>query len=45
MPEGSGRAIERRIGDLGVEVKVDRFGNAVARQLVLDGERIKLERR
>lgn len=45
VPEGSGREVERRIGDLGVEVKVDRFGNAVARQLVLDGERIKLERR
>jgi uncharacterized membrane-anchored protein len=44
VPEGSGRAVESGQRDLGVEVKVDRFGNAVARQLVLDGERVKLER-
>jgi uncharacterized membrane-anchored protein len=45
VPEGSGRAVESGQRDLGVEVKVDRFGNAVPRGLVVDGERLKLERR
>jgi uncharacterized membrane-anchored protein len=45
VPEGSGRAVESGRRDLGVEVKVDRFGNAVPRGLLLDGERLNLERK
>lgn len=46
IPEGSGRDIpwERR-EEIAVEVKVDRFGNAVLRHLLVDGEPFKLERR
>ena len=44
IPEGSGRDIPWR--DVSVEIKVDRFGNAVLRHLLLaNGERIELERR
>jgi uncharacterized membrane-anchored protein len=44
IPEGSGGAIpwDR---DVSVEIKVDRFGNAVLRHLLVDGERFDLERR
>ncbi len=45
VPEGSGRAVETTRQDIGVEVKVDRFGNAVARRILIDGEPFKLERR
>jgi uncharacterized membrane-anchored protein len=37
VPEGSGRAIETSREQVGVEVKVDRFGNAVARKIVIEG--------
>jgi uncharacterized membrane-anchored protein len=43
IPEGSGTDIPGGEG-LGVEVKVDRFGNAVARGFVLNGEPVDLER-
>jgi uncharacterized membrane-anchored protein len=45
VPEGSGRAVERAQATLGVEVKVDRFGNAVPRRILLDGQPFKLKRR
>ena len=46
IPEGSGRTIdEQRSRSLAVELKVDRFGNAVPRHLLVDGERLDLERR
>jgi uncharacterized membrane-anchored protein len=46
IPEGSGEDIpwERR-EDIAVEIKVDRFGNAVLRHLLVDGEKLDLERR
>jgi uncharacterized membrane-anchored protein len=44
IPEGSGRDIPWR-EDLQVEVKVDRFGNAVLRHLLVDGEKLDLKRR
>ena len=46
IPEGSGRDIpwERR-EDIAVEVKVDRFGNAVLRHLLVGGEKLDLKRR
>jgi uncharacterized membrane-anchored protein len=44
IPEGSGSDIpwDR---DVSVEIKVDRFGNAVPRHLLVDGEKLDLERR
>jgi uncharacterized membrane-anchored protein len=44
IPEGSGADIpwDR---DVAVELKVDRFGNAVLRHLLVDGEKLDLERR
>jgi len=48
VPEDTGQAIQgltRRSGNLGVEVKVDRWGNGIARRLLLDGEPYKFERR
>jgi uncharacterized membrane-anchored protein len=44
IPEGSGGDIpwDR---DVAVELKVDRFGNAVVRHLLVDGEKLDLERR
>lgn len=45
VPEGSGRAIETSQAELAVEVRVDRFGNAVPRRIFIDGEPAKLERR
>lgn len=45
VPEGSGRAVETTRTGLGLEVKVDRFGNAVPRRVLLDGEPFKLKRR
>lgn len=49
IPEDTGRAIERLSrtsdGRLGVKVVVDRWGNGIARQLVLDGEPYEFERR
>ena len=48
IPEDTGRAIERlsRTGDgLGVKVVVDRWGNGIARRLMLDGEPYKFDRR
>ena len=48
IPENTGRAIERlsRTGDgLGVKVVVDRWGNGIARQLMLDGEPYRFDRR
>jgi uncharacterized membrane-anchored protein len=44
IPEGSGRDIpwDRNVA---VELKVDRFGNAVLRHLLVDGEKLDLERR
>ena len=44
VPEGSGRAVETSRADLGVEVKIDRFGNAVARRILIDGEPFELKR-
>ena len=44
IPEGSGRDIPWSRDDLAVEVKVDRFGNAVLRHLTVGGEEFKLER-
>ena len=41
VPEGSGRAVETARGDIGVEVKVDRFGNAVARRIIIGGQPFK----
>ena len=45
VPEGSGRAVETSQAELGLEVKVDRFGNAVPRRILVDGEPFKLKRR
>ena len=48
VPEDTGRVIEslsRTSDDLGVEVVVDRWGNGIARHLLLDGEPYKFERR
>ncbi|MEX2245586.1 MAG: GDYXXLXY domain-containing protein [Dehalococcoidia bacterium] len=45
IPEGSGTTVaEVPRGHLGVEVKVDRYGNAVARHFVVDGAPLDLER-
>jgi uncharacterized membrane-anchored protein len=43
IPEGSGRDIPWR--DICVEIKVDRFGNAVPRHILVNGERLELRRR
>lgn len=43
IPEGSARDIPWR--NVAVEIKVDRFGNAVLRHLLVNGERFELERR
>jgi uncharacterized membrane-anchored protein len=43
IPEGSGRDIPWR--DVSVEIKVDRFGNAVPRHILVNGEKLDLERR
>jgi uncharacterized membrane-anchored protein len=47
IPEGSGDQIppSTRERPVGVEVKVDRFGNAVPRHFVVDGVPLDLERR
>jgi uncharacterized membrane-anchored protein len=48
IPEDTGEAIQEltsRDGILSVEVKVDRWGNGIARRLLLDGEPYKFERR
>jgi len=48
VPEDTGQAIQgltSRSGNLSVEVKVDRWGNGIARRLLLDGEPYKFERR
>jgi uncharacterized membrane-anchored protein len=45
VPEGSGAAVERERGGIGVEVTVDRFGNAQAQRLLLDGQPLKLKSR
>jgi uncharacterized membrane-anchored protein len=46
IPEGSGRDIPwQRRDEISVEIKVDRFGNAVLRHLLVDGEQLDLERR
>jgi uncharacterized membrane-anchored protein len=46
IPEGSGQDIPFGPDvELAVEVKVDRFGNAVPRHLLADGERFDLKRR
>ena len=48
IPEDTGRAVEslsRTGGRLAVEVVVDRWGNGIARHLILDGETYKFERR
>ena len=48
VPEDTGEAIQRltiRDGILSMEVKVDRWGNGIARRLLLDGEPYKFERR
>jgi uncharacterized membrane-anchored protein len=45
IPEGSGSDIPWDRDDLAAEVKVDRFGNAVLRHLLVDGEKLDLERR
>ena len=46
IPEGSGRDIPWQDGEnITVEVKVDRFGNAVLRHLLVHGETLDLERR
>jgi uncharacterized membrane-anchored protein len=42
IPEGSGSDIP--FEDVSVEIKVDRFGNAVPRHILVDGERLDLER-
>jgi len=48
IPEDTGRAIQelaRHNGGLALEAKVDRWGNGIARHLLLDGEPYKFERR
>ena len=45
VPEGSGRAVETSRAELGLEVRVDRFGNAVPRRILVDGEPFKLKRK
>lgn len=48
VPEDTGQAIQgltSRSGNLSVEAKVDRWGNGIARRLLLDGEPYKFERR
>ena len=46
IPEGSGRDLPRGPGHVvAVEVKVDRFGNAVPRRFVVDGQPFTLHRR
>lgn len=37
VPEGAGRAIETATGAVTLETKVDRFGRAVARRILIDG--------
>ncbi len=45
IPEGSGEQLPfGEAHTVGVAVKVDRFGNAVARHFVVDGEKLDLER-
>lgn len=45
VPEGSGRDVEQARERVSVEVKVDRYGNAVPRRILIDGEPFKLKRR
>jgi uncharacterized membrane-anchored protein len=46
IPEGSGRNLDiGRDQTLALRLKVDRFGNAVAQKLLLDGEPLDLKRR
>jgi uncharacterized membrane-anchored protein len=46
IPEGSGVQLRFEPDQtVAVELKVDRFGNAVPRHFVVDGERVDLERR
>ncbi|MFN8558918.1 MAG: GDYXXLXY domain-containing protein [Dehalococcoidia bacterium] len=45
VPERSGRAIETSRAELGLEVKVDRFGNGVARRIFIDGQPYDLRQR
>jgi len=46
IPEGAGASIPSGTGrTVAVEVKVDRFGNAVPRRFVIDGEPADLKRR
>jgi uncharacterized membrane-anchored protein len=46
VPEGSGRAIERTNPErVTVEVSVDRFGNAIARRVLIDGQPYDLKSR
>lgn len=45
IPEGSGDQLPFGDGHtIGISLKVDRFGNAVARHFVVDGEKFDLER-
>jgi uncharacterized membrane-anchored protein len=44
-PEGSGRDVEQAGNRISVEVKVDRFGNAVPRRILIDGQQFNLKRR
>jgi uncharacterized membrane-anchored protein len=45
IPEGSGRDVEQAGNRVLVEVKVDRFGNAVPRHILIDGQPFNLKRR
>lgn len=42
VPQGTGRQIERQ-GDMLVRITVDEFGNAVIRNVVIDGKTVRLE--
>jgi uncharacterized membrane-anchored protein len=43
VPEGRGREIESRREGLDVRVSIDQFGNAVVRELVIDGEPVTFQ--
>ena len=40
VPEGEGRVIERQRGNLDVSVSIDKFGNAVIKRLLIDGQEV-----